>query len=153
MNEVWSRALSWSLHKHLSTGRARVVHRSPLCDALPSAKMGGMSQQHSFENVPEWDLYDRLQKALRVRDITPTGLAKELGVHRNTINNYLSGRSPIDRRTILAWAMACGVSATWLEHGTTAAPPSGGGNDGFSSGDTRTGVQSTFARHLQIAAA
>lgn len=102
--------------------------------------MACMSQQHNYGNVPEWDLHDRLQKALRVRDITPTELAKELGVHRNTINNYLAGRSPIDRRTILAWAMACGVSPVWLEHGSAAIPPPSGGNDGFSSGDTRTGV-------------
>ena len=111
--------------------------------------MGAMSQQHSIGNVPEWDMHDRLQKALRVRGITPTGLASELGVHRNTINNYLSGRTPIDRRTILAWAMACGVSPTWLEYGTTN-PPSDGG---LTSGHARTGGLIPAAGQLALVAA
>ena len=65
----------------------------------------------------EWDLYDRLHKAMRVRGISTSELADELGVHRNTINNYLGGRSPIDRRTLVAWAFACGVPVRWLESG------------------------------------
>ncbi len=85
-----------------------------------------MSQEHIMGSVPEFDVIDRLHKAMRERGTSATRLAEDLGVHRNTINNYLSGKSRLDRRTILAWAMACGVSPVWLEHGTINPPPTSG---------------------------
>lgn len=83
-----------------------------------------MSQMHNTGDL-EWDQHDRLQKALRVSGHTAGSLAEALGVHRNTIGNYLSGRTPIDKRTLMAWAMACGVPIAWLETGTV--PGRGGG--------------------------
>lgn len=58
-----------------------------------------------------------MAKAMRVAGKSGSQLADELGVHRNTINNYLHGRSTPDRRTLMAWAMACGVPLEWLERG------------------------------------
>lgn len=74
--------------------------------------------------APEWDEIDRMHKALRVAGLSSTALASRLGVHRNTINNYLRGKIRPDRRTILAWAMATGVSHEWLSTG--AATPGDG---------------------------
>ena len=67
----------------------------------------------------EFDLLDRLHKSLRISGKGSSALADELGVHRNTIANYMSGRTPIDRRTLIAWAMSTGVPLEWLEHGVT----------------------------------
>lgn len=86
-----------------------------------------MSQVHSTDEL-EWDLLDRLHKALRVGHLNATTLAEHLGVHRNTVNNYLSGRTKPDRRTLMAWSTATGVPLPWLEDGTAPGPggPEGG---------------------------
>ena len=78
-----------------------------------------------------WDLVDRLHKALRVGNITVAQMAAELGVHRNTVGNYLRGTTPPDRRTLITWALACGVPFTWLA-GTQQTPPSPDGPGGES---------------------
>lgn len=110
-----------------------------------------MSQEHSIGNVPEYDLVDRLHKAMRERGINATALAAELGVHRNSVNNWLAGKR-IDRRTILAWAMACGVSPVWLEHGTLT-PPSNDGNTLRATRHDRTCVQGSRPSQLHLVAA
>lgn len=76
-----------------------------------------MSQTQPTTSDPlAWDLVDRLNKSLRVSPFrTSTDLAAALGVHRNTVSNYLSGRIKPDRRTLMAWALACGVPFAWLE--------------------------------------
>lgn len=48
----------------------------------------------------EPDLADRLHKSLRVSGMEVQQLAEELGVHRNTLSRYLSGRGKPDRRTL-----------------------------------------------------
>lgn len=78
-----------------------------------------------------FDLIDRLHKSLRLSGKSATALAADLGVHRNTVNNYLTAKTPIDRRTLIAWALVTGVPVEWLEHGTEAPDPgpNGGGED------------------------
>lgn len=76
----------------------------------------------------EFDLLDRLRKAMRISGKDAGDLAVDLGVHRNTIGNYLNGRTPIDRRTVVAWAVCTGVPLEWLETGQTTGP--NGGPDG-----------------------
>lgn len=83
-----------------------------------------MSQIISTEALT-FDMHDRLHKSLRVSGLTTRTLGDALGVHRNTISNYLTGRSPIDRRTLIAWAFATGVPVEWLEHGTDTTPGPG----------------------------
>jgi len=48
-----------------------------------------------------------------------------LGVHRNTVGNYLKGRTALDRRTLVTWAVSTGVPLEWLEHGTVSPPGPG----------------------------
>lgn len=94
----------------------------------------------------EFDLLDRLAKSLRVSGKSRDQLAADLGVHRNTIGNYLNGRTPVDRRTLVAWAVTTGVPLEWLEHGTGASgPTTPGPGDG-----TEAGAPS--ARLAQLAA-
>lgn len=84
-----------------------------------------MTQTH-MAALLEPDLVDRLHKSLRVSDKTALQLAGELGLHRNTLARYLSGRSVPDRRTLVAWALATGVPLRWLMEGVV---PRGGPND------------------------
>lgn len=80
----------------------------------------------------DWDLQDRLHKAMRYAGLSTSELAEKIGVHRNTIANNLSGRTPVARRTLIAWALACGVPVGWLETGevpTTSDPDDGLGLD------------------------
>lgn len=88
-----------------------------------------MSQMHDASEL-EWTLIDRLHKALRISGMTATSMGVALGVHRNTVNNYLNEKSPIDRRTLVAWAFATGVPFEWLESGVGSpagpTPPEGG---------------------------
>lgn len=81
-----------------------------------------VTQMHDAEALT-FDLHDRLHKSLRVSGHTTTTLGAALGVHRNTVSNYLTGRSTIDRRTMIAWAFATGVPLEWLEHGGPASAP------------------------------
>lgn len=84
-----------------------------------------MSQMHNGHSALEFDLTDRMRKAMRISGHTNTTLGDALGVHRNSINNYLSGKSPVDRRTLIAWSFACGVPFEWLETGITPRPKNG----------------------------
>lgn len=88
-----------------------------------------MSTEHSVPGGLDWDLQDRLHKSLRMRGMKTSGMAAVLGVHRNTITNYLTGRTPVDRRTLISWAFATGVPVEWLETGRTPSEgPNGDGN-------------------------
>ena len=91
-----------------------------------------MSQTQPVVPDPlEWDLADRLAKAMRIGGYRATTLAAVLGVHRNTVSNYLSGKIAPDRRTLIAWASECGVPMRWLETGiadTQMAPTEGEGH-------------------------
>lgn len=86
-----------------------------------------MSQMTDHAVGLEWDLQDRLAKSLRASKKSVAQIAADLDVHRNTVSNYLSGRIVPDRRSRLAWAMATGVPAQWLETGEM--PTTGGGGD------------------------
>lgn len=65
----------------------------------------------------EFDLGDRLRKALRESSMTGRDLAAALGVSRNTVTSWLNGRTkprPIDLSAI---SDVIGVSSAWLTSG------------------------------------
>lgn len=72
----------------------------------------------------EFDLTDRLVKSLKVSGLKVEELAHLLAVSRATIANWTSGRTPIRKNDLLAWAYHTGVPLEWLETGKI--PPSGG---------------------------
>lgn len=67
--------------------------------------------------TPRFELRDRLRKAREVKQLSRDELADLLGVHRNTVANYETGRQVPTRATVLAWAMVTDCPAEWLEHG------------------------------------
>jgi transcriptional regulator with XRE-family HTH domain len=76
-------------------------------------QQGGASEQ----SVPQFDLSDRMRKALTVAHMGVTDMAHFLGVSRNTVGRYTSGRTRPDTRTLRLWAQACDVPFMWLAYG------------------------------------
>lgn len=76
----------------------------------------GMSETtvSGVETIPEWDLTDRLGKALRHAGVEPQEMAAYLEVHRNTVTNWLHGRTRPPATAVKLWAMRCGVPYEWL---------------------------------------
>ena len=70
----------------------------------------------------EWDLLDRLAKALRVAGMRPAEMAAYLHVHRNTVSSYLHGRTDPDYATLIVWARRTGVPLAWLTGARTEEP-------------------------------
>ena len=62
-------------------------------------------------------LPDRLNKALDVSGVSSTEMAEYLGVSRNTISNYINGRTVPKTQTLRLWAMRTGAPLEWLQTG------------------------------------
>jgi len=91
----------------------------------------------------EFDLADRMRRALRVSDVGVQEMADYLGVARNTVSTWINGRIIPNKQTLRLWAMRTAVPFAWLETGTM--PEDGNGpNDGLNanvaSRHARTGV-------------
>lgn len=69
--------------------------------------------------VPTFTLGDRLRKAREVAGLEQVPLADMIGVHRQTVSAYEAGKTHPRRHALVAWALATGVSAVWLETGCT----------------------------------
>lgn len=99
--------------------------------------------------TPEFDLADRLRKSLRVADVSVQEMAGLLEKSRNTIGNYLSGRSEPDAPALRLWAFRCGVDLDWLRYGITRPNTP---NTPAGQGVTRTGCIADRERRLAVAA-
>ncbi len=73
-----------------------------------------MSEQPAGAAVPEWTVGDRMDKARKVARIGVQEMADYLGVARNTVSTWTSGRIMPDIRTLRLWAMRTGVPFEWL---------------------------------------
>lgn len=72
--------------------------------------------------APEWDLADRMRKALRHAGLGVQEIAEYLGVARNTVSNWINGRIEPSTQTLRLWALRCGVDYGWLR-GTASPHP------------------------------
>lgn len=72
--------------------------------------------------VPEWDLADRLGKALKHGDVKPGEMARHLGMSAATLHNWTSGKIRPKDGILRAWADRCGVPYEWLAYGTVTNP-------------------------------
>jgi transcriptional regulator with XRE-family HTH domain len=70
--------------------------------------------------VPPIELRHRLRIAREYAGYDQGQLADAIGVSRNTIGNAETGRVAIRKVVLNAWALACGVPATWI---LTGKPP------------------------------
>lgn len=63
---------------------------------------------------PQFAMHHRLALALEAAGMKTSDMARQLGVHENTVRNYLKGRH-IPRPALIAWAALCSVPLDWLE--------------------------------------
>lgn len=93
-----------------------------------------MSELSAGGAVPEWDLADRMRKALRQAHVSVADIAEYLGVTRGTVSTWINGRIAPSTQTLRLWALRCGVDYEWLRGDS---PP----HPGFSRPDDRVTVR------------
>lgn len=76
-----------------------------------------MSESTAETSRLEFDLVDRLNKALRLAEIKPGDMRQVLGVSGSTMTNYLGGKSRPKDGMLRQWALRCGVPFEWLAYG------------------------------------
>ena len=76
---------------------------------------------------PRVEIRHRLRIAREFAGLEQTELAERMGVGRATISNAENGRGHPRRTTITAWALACGVAASWIANGDDEPQPPGPG--------------------------
>lgn len=86
-----------------------------------------MSEQPNGPTIPEWDLADRMKKALRHAELPAGEMAEYLGVGRNTVSTWINGRIEPSTQTLRLWALRCGVPYEWLRDGIGASSQHNGG--------------------------
>lgn len=67
--------------------------------------------------VPVFGLRHRLALALDYSGVSVHDMADELGVSRNTVGNYLAGRTTPHKAVLRVWALRTGVPFEWLARG------------------------------------
>lgn len=65
----------------------------------------------------EFDLADRMRRALRVSDVSVQEMADYMRVSRNTVGNWINGRNVPRWRDLRDFAERTGVPLEWLETG------------------------------------
>lgn len=74
----------------------------------------------SIAQTPQFQLRHRLGLALEAAGVTPEEMAAELGVHVNSVYNYMSGRTHPKLAMVKLWAMRTGVPYVWIIDGDDA---------------------------------
>jgi len=64
--------------------------------------------------VPKFDELDRLRKARESIRLDQAELAEKLGVARNTVGRWETGKTPVTKMVFSAYALATGVPIEWL---------------------------------------
>ncbi|NKS29191.1 helix-turn-helix domain-containing protein [Rhodococcus hoagii] len=67
--------------------------------------------------MPEFDLTDRMRKALRHSGQTASDMAAYLDVARETVARWLNGTRTPSTQTLRLWASRTGVDYEWLTGG------------------------------------
>jgi len=75
----------------------------------------GMTEQPATPHgVPQWDVADRLRKALRESGTSSTEMADYLGVSKTSLSNWINGHFEPSTQTLRLWALRTGVPYEWL---------------------------------------
>lgn len=86
---------------------------------------------HPAEKFAQWDLSDRLSKALKVSGLKVQDMAEYLGVSRGSVGNWINGRVVPSTQTIRLWALRTGAPYEWLKDGTPITGGDGGPGESF----------------------
>ncbi|WJZ04004.1 helix-turn-helix domain-containing protein [Corynebacterium freiburgense] len=85
-------------------------------------------QQHFDFSKLEFNLGDRLRKALEIADLTAIDMATYLDISKFTISRYINGKVPVPLQTLRLWSLRTGVPLEWLQTGKTPTSDPDGGN-------------------------
>jgi len=99
----------------------------------------------------EFDLADRMRRALRISESSVQDMAEYLGVSRNTVGSWINGHIVPSKQTLRLWAMRTGVPFVWLETGQVVVDDNGpetGINTDPATRHARTGVSTHLVRTL-----
>jgi transcriptional regulator with XRE-family HTH domain len=78
-----------------------------------------MADTTTNTTIPEWDLGDRMRKALRHGGVSVHAMAEYLDVSLGSLHAWTSGRTKPRVQTLRLWALRTGVDYDWLANGTT----------------------------------
>src|SRR5258707_9142872 len=73
-----------------------------------------MSELEPAGDVPDWDIADRMRKALRTADIGVAEMADYLGVSRTSVSNWINGRIEPSLQTMRLWSIRTNTNLEWL---------------------------------------
>jgi transcriptional regulator with XRE-family HTH domain len=73
--------------------------------------------------IPRFELPHRLARSLEWSGVTKIQMADALGVSRQTIDNYIKGRTIPTRGYLRAWADECRIPFDWLAFGDAVTDP------------------------------
>jgi DNA-binding transcriptional regulator YiaG len=92
--------------------------------AQRAAMMPGMTMnaQTGYDERLEFDLADRMRRALRVSGVSVEEIADYLGVARGTVSTWINGRIVPRKSTMRLFALKTGVPLEWLETGAQGEP-------------------------------
>ena len=97
------------------------------------------------QSIPQWDLADRMAKALRESRMSVQQMADYLEVHRNTVSAWLHGRTPPSSQTVRLWALRTGVPYDWVRTGDG---PNETGPDGDGGGTVESHLGESNSRPI-----
>lgn len=92
-------------------------------EVLCNARCMSIQPEHGI--VPEFDLADRMRKALRVSGVGVQEIADYLEVSRGAVGNWINGKARPNPAAIKLWALRTGVPYAWLRSGEMPRGPEG----------------------------
>jgi transcriptional regulator with XRE-family HTH domain len=67
--------------------------------------------------IPQFERHDRMGKALKVAGVSSSDMADYVGVARETMSRYLSGKAPAPLAVVRVIALRTGVPFAWIQDG------------------------------------
>ena len=84
-----------------------------------------MTSAYEQGSIPQIEVRHRLRIAREFAGLDQGQLADRIGVSRNTISNAECGAVNARKIVVNAWALACGVPASWITTGEHPGPGDG----------------------------
>src|SRR5260370_29500270 len=86
-----------------------------LPDGLVSCDSCRMTEEPAARpGAPDWDVANRMRKALRHADIGVAEMADYLGVSRTSVSNWINGRIEPSLQTLRLWSIRTDTDLVWL---------------------------------------
>jgi transcriptional regulator with XRE-family HTH domain len=86
-------------------------------------------QTPARSNVPQFQMHHRMRLALEASGVEVTEMAETLGMHVNSVYNYMHGDRQPKLAAIKVWAMRTGVPWRWIVDGTEVTESEDGATD------------------------